>query len=279
MVAARPPVDLGLTSSQANLTTEQIEELPVQNLDDIVNLQAGVVDGHFRGGREGEVQYQVDGVSVNNAFDNSSTLDLDRSLLQEVQVISGTFDAEYGQAMSGVVNAVLKEGGETFEVSGEAYAGGFVFPGREDERHTSDEIHPLGTVSLQATLSGPLLGKDTTFLLSGRFYDWEDFVYGERRFNTWDRADFENNVYEGTGDGEEVPLGYSQEWSGAAQITNRSLDERQVQLPGDLQPAAGPAHELGLPVQSGRRLGAGVFRHRARPRLDPHLQCRPRSWT
>ncbi len=223
VVAARPPVDLGLTSSQANLTTEQIEELPVQNLDDIVNLQAGVVDGHFRGGREGEVQYQVDGVSVNNAFDNSSTLTLDRSLLQEVQVISGTFDAEYGQAMSGVVNAVLKEGGETFEASGEAYAGGFVFPGREDERHTSDEIHPLGTVSLQATASGPLVGKDTTFLFSGRFYDWEDFVYGERRFNTWDRADFENNIYEGTGDGEEVPLGYSQEWSGAAQITNRTF--------------------------------------------------------
>jgi outer membrane receptor protein involved in Fe transport len=224
VVAPRPPVDLGLTSSQTNLTTEQIEELPVQNLDDIVNLQAGVVDGHFRGGREGEVQYQVDGVSVNNAFDNSSTLKLDRSLLQEVQVISGTFDAEYGQAMSGVVNAVLKEGGQNFEVVGEAYAGGFVFPGREAARHTSDKIHPLGTTSLQTTLSGPVVGENTTFLLSGRFYNFEDFVYGTRRFNPWDRADFEHNVYdEGTGDGKEVPLGYSQEWSGAAQITNHSF--------------------------------------------------------
>ena len=110
VIAERPPVDLKLTSSQATLTTEEIESLPVQDLDDVVNLQAGVVDGHFRGGRHGEVQYQVDGVSVNNAFDNSSSLKVDRSLLQEVQVISGTFDAEYGQAMSGVVNAVLKQG-------------------------------------------------------------------------------------------------------------------------------------------------------------------------
>lgn len=223
VVAERPPVDLDLTSSQANLTTEQIEELPVQDLDDIVNLQAGVVDGHFRGGREGEVQYQVNGVSVNNAFDNSSTLTLDRSLLQEVQVISGTFDAEYGQAMSGVVNAVLKEGGESFEATGEAYAGGFFFPGREDARHVSDKIHPLGTASVQTTLTGPLVGKSTTFLLSGRFYDWEDFVYGERRFNPWDRADFERNIYHGTGDSAQVPLGTSQEWSGAVKITNRSL--------------------------------------------------------
>ncbi|HOX24547.1 MAG TPA: TonB-dependent receptor [Candidatus Krumholzibacteria bacterium] len=223
IVAERPPVELGLTSSQANLTTEQIEELPVQTLDDIVNLQAGVVDNHFRGGREGEVQYQVDGVSVNNAFDNSSTLTLDRSLLQEVQVISGTFDAEYGQAMSGVVNAVLKEGGETFEVTGEAYAGGFYFPGREEERRTSDEFRPLGTTSIQATLSGPLVGRDTTFLLSLRRYDWEDFIYGTKTFRTSDRANFETNVYDGTGDGSEVPLGYSGEWSGAAQVTNRSL--------------------------------------------------------
>jgi outer membrane receptor protein involved in Fe transport len=223
VVAERPPVNLGMTSSQANLTTEQIEELPVQTLDDIVNLQAGVVDGHFRGGRQGEVQYQVGGVSVNNAFDNSSTLSLDRSLLQEVQVISGTFDAEYGQAMSGVVNAILKEGGETFEVVGEAYGGGFFFPGRQEARRTSDTIHPLGTTSLQATLSGPLIGRNTTFLLSGRYHDWEDFIYGQRMFRTTDRADFATNTFEGTGDGARVPLGYAEEFSGAAKLTNRSL--------------------------------------------------------
>ena len=107
VVAERPPVDVKVTSSQATVTTEEIEQLPVQSLQDVVNLQAGVVDGHFRGGRQGEVQYQVDGVSINNAFDNKASLNIDRSLLQEVQVISGTFDAEYGQAMSGVVNAIL----------------------------------------------------------------------------------------------------------------------------------------------------------------------------
>lgn len=223
VVAERPPVTLGLTSSQANLTTEQIEDLPVQTLDDIVNLQAGVVDGHFRGGRQGEVQYQVGGVSVNNAFDNSSTLTLDRSLLQEVQVISGTFDAEYGQAMSGVVNAVLKEGGERFEVDAEAYAGGFFFPGRADARRIDDTVRPLGTKNLQATLSGPLAGKDTTFLISGRFYDWEDFVSGRKIFTPTDRANFESNIYEGSGDGSRVPLGYSEEFSGAAKVTNRSF--------------------------------------------------------
>ncbi|MBP1654544.1 MAG: hypothetical protein H6Q28_1100, partial [Bacteroidetes bacterium] len=128
-VADRPLVDRRQTSAVAILNKEDIEMLPVQSLDDVVNLQAGVVDGHFRGGRLGEVQYQVEGVSVNNPYDNSPVLELDRSVLQEVQVISGTFDAEYGQAMSGVVNAVLRSGSEErFEGSLELYAGEY-FPG------------------------------------------------------------------------------------------------------------------------------------------------------
>ncbi|MFN2370839.1 MAG: carboxypeptidase regulatory-like domain-containing protein, partial [Candidatus Krumholzibacteriia bacterium] len=228
VVATRPPVDLKQTSSQANVTTEEIEQLPVQDLEDIVNLQAGVVDGHFRGGRQGEVQYQVDGVSVNNAFDNKSSLRIDRSLLQEVQVISGTFDAEYGQAMSGVVNAVLKQGTQEFEAIAEAYAGGFVFPGREGARRTVDTIHPLGTQNYQLTLTGPLPGRDVTYLLSGRRYVFDDYVYGERRFLPADRADFENQVYTPSGDGEEVALGYTREWSGAAQIAVNTFDDDKI---------------------------------------------------
>src|SRR5205085_6077372 len=98
----------------------------VQELQDVVNLQAGVVEGHFRGGRLGEVQFQVDGITVNNPYDNTSSLRIDRSLLEEVQVISGTFDAEYGQAMSGVVNAVLRSGGDKLQLEGETFSGGYV---------------------------------------------------------------------------------------------------------------------------------------------------------
>ena len=84
--AQRAVIDLKLTSNLATVSREEISALPVQELQDIVNLQAGVVSQggelHFRGGRGGEVQYQVDGVSVNNAFDNKTSLRLDRSLLE-----------------------------------------------------------------------------------------------------------------------------------------------------------------------------------------------------
>ena len=51
--AERPVVNLKLTSTIATVSREDLKTLPVQELQDVVNLQAGVVDGHFRGGRAG----------------------------------------------------------------------------------------------------------------------------------------------------------------------------------------------------------------------------------
>src|SRR5690606_23202676 len=75
IVAEKPIVEFNQTSSVKNVSSEEIESLPVQNLADIVNLQAGSVqttDGefHIRGGRGGEIQFQVEGVSINNPFNN-----------------------------------------------------------------------------------------------------------------------------------------------------------------------------------------------------------------
>jgi outer membrane receptor protein involved in Fe transport len=228
VISARElPVDLNVTNSLAILKSEEIEALPVQELQEVVNLQAGVVNGHFRGGRIGEVEHQVDGVSINNAFNNESSLRLDRSVLQEVQVISGTFDAEYGQAMSGVVNAVLKQGTPTFQWSAEAFAGSFVFPGN-DGRLADDDIHPGGIQNYQLTVSGPVPLPRTVYLLSGRRYTFNDFVYGTRRFLPTDSSDFENKIYRPTGDGEQVPLGFSREWSGAAKITHTASSKTKL---------------------------------------------------
>jgi outer membrane receptor protein involved in Fe transport len=227
ITAQRPPVDLKLTSSQSNVTAEEIELLPIQDLQEIVNLQAGVVDGHFRGGRIGEVQFQVDGVTVNNPYDNSLSMRLDRSVLQEVQVISGTFDAEYGQAMSGVVNAVLKDGGDEFEASAEAFGGGYVFPGH-DRRLVDDSFQPASVQNYQLSLGGPIPETETSFFASGRYYSFDDYILGKRIFVPTDDSDTENHVIAASGDGKEVPLGFQREWSGVAKLTNRHFPRAKL---------------------------------------------------
>jgi len=208
-----PVVDVRQTSTIATVNKEQIATLPVQELNEIVNLQAGVVDGHFRGGRLGEVQYQVDGISMNNSYDNTASLRIDRSLLEEVQVISGTFDAEYGQAMSGVVNAVLKRGSKELHWDGEAYSGGFVYPGHAEERQLVYNFRPTGVRNFQFSLTGPTPQKQTLFLANVQRYYFDDFVYGNRVFNT-----------DGTpGDNTEVPLGQTRQWSGVGKLSNTSI--------------------------------------------------------
>jgi outer membrane receptor protein involved in Fe transport len=248
VVAERPMVDTRQTSAVAILGQDDISVMPVQSLTDIVNLQAGVVDGHFRGGRVGEVQYQVDGVSVNNPYDNSSTLQLDKSVLQEVQVVSGTFDAEYGQAMSGVVNAVLRSGSEEkFEVSAESYFGDFV-PGPSGASvfpHIGN-INPAVIQSYTFTLSGPTGLPETAFLMNLRRFQDDGYLYGERRFRPTDNSDFQGKVFNATGDNAIIPMSTTSEWSWQFKLSNRSLKEIQLNYQAIGSTSIGQAYDFGF---------------------------------
>ena len=251
VTAQRPVVDVGATSTTATISDSDIRTLPVQELQDIVNLQAGVVDGHFRGGRAGEVQYQVNGVSVNNVFDNTSTVRIDRSLIQEVQVITGTFDAEYGQAMSGVVNTVLKSGGENFTVDAEAFAGSFLY-GDDGYRNLDFTFRPATTQNYQLSISGPTGLPQTFFLLNARRYHFDDYLYGKRLFTINDSSDFARGIAYPTGDSSEVAMGYTREWSGLGKITNRSIPELEI------------SYQILFNLIEGKNLG-GAFSWRINP--------------
>ncbi len=226
VVAKKPLVESNQTSSVSSINKEDIKNLPVQSLNEIVNLQAGVIDGHFRGGRIGEVQYQVDGVTVNNPFSNSSMLELDRSVIEEVQVISGTFDAKYGQAMSGVVNTVLKTGTDKFDFSLEAFAGDYYTT--DTQRYPNDNTYkPLTIQNYQLSISGPTGLPQTTFFINGRKYLNKGYLFGIRRFSPFDKNDFEKKIFNPTGDNELVNMSTSDEWNGQFKITNSSLKNIQ----------------------------------------------------
>lgn len=227
VVAKRPIVEFNQTSTVVSINKDDIKALPVQNLKDIVNLQAGVIDGHFRGGRLGEVQYQIDGVSITNPYNNTSILEIDRSLIEEVQVISGTFDAKYGQAMSGIVNTVLRSGSERFAFSGEVYGGDY-FTNDVNRYPHNNSFSPVGIQNIQLSISGPTGLPHTTFFLSGRRFYNTGYLFGERRFSPYDEHDFEKKIFKPSGDFAIVPLNNRLEWSGQAKILNTSIQGVQI---------------------------------------------------
>ena len=108
VTAERPIVEKDRTTTTSYVSAAQLEDLPLVSINEAINQQAGVVDGHFRG-RTGEVSYLVNGVPINNAFNNGASFDVEQNMVSSLEVISGVFNAEYGQAMSGVVNIVTKE--------------------------------------------------------------------------------------------------------------------------------------------------------------------------
>lgn len=181
VIAERPIVKRDLTSSESIVSRDVIEALPVENLNDVVNLQAGVVDGHFRGGRIGEVMYMVNGVPVNDAYSGEAAIEVDNNAIQELNVISGTFNAEYGQAMSGVVNVVTRDGGSEYELRLNTYGGGYA--SSQDKIFWNPAFSPV--FNLQGTLSGPI-SKDINFFISARYNTDAGFIYGKNVFSPTD---------------------------------------------------------------------------------------------
>ena len=111
VTAERPPVERDKTSTSYIVRAEDVESLPgIRDIGDILNLQPDVIDGHFRGGRSGEEYYTLQGMGIVNPLDNSSAFNPILSAVEEVEVITSGFGAQYGNAQSGVVRISMKEG-------------------------------------------------------------------------------------------------------------------------------------------------------------------------
>jgi outer membrane receptor protein involved in Fe transport len=214
--ATRPLVQKDLTSTETKVSGDDISMLPVEDIQSVINLQAGVVDGHFRGGRIGEVKYLIDGVSANDAFSGTPALSAEVNSIEEVQILTGTFNAEYGEALSGVVNQVTKIAGDDYKLNFSVYTGDYL-SSRNSLFENIDHVSPQDLYNFQGSVSGPVPGTENLlkFFLSGRFYRDDGYIYGQRLFNPSDSSDFTTDPpYVGaTGDGSYVPMNFNEKLS------------------------------------------------------------------
>jgi len=221
VAATRPIVQRDLTSTVASMGSDQLSKLPLEDVAAVVNLQAGVVDGHFRGGRSGEVKYLVDGVSVNDVFSGESSMEAEINSIAEIQVLSGTFNAEYGEALSGVVNQITKVASDRYTGEVSLYTGGYfssrtsLFPGINSvnpfAKHGTTGGSPAGVADAQGSISGPLVPNLLKFFASGKYLYDAGYIYGKRVFNPGDVSNFSAQdpsqwTVGATGDGKYVPM-------------------------------------------------------------------------
>jgi len=114
ITAERRQVELDVTTTTTTTTAEQIENMPVTTVQEVLSVKAGIVEHrgelHLRGGRAREVAYMVDGMPVTDPTYGSQGLRVSTSSVQEITVQTGSYNAEYGGALSGIVNIVTREG-------------------------------------------------------------------------------------------------------------------------------------------------------------------------
>ena len=232
VIAERPLVQKDLTASQRVTTAKEIEDMPVESFLGVLTTHAGVNQSaggalHVRGGRSNEVGYYIDGVSVSNPFyTNSLAVSVSNKALEEMKLVSGAFNAEYGNAMSGVVNVTIKEGGKNYDGSLSYYTGDYsssahdIFPNIDDQDFTANS-------TLDGFISGPVLpflGDRLTFNVSLRRSESEGYLYGIREHNTSDYAYFPPSgdwYIQNTGDSSYVPMNPSQSTNALSKITWR----------------------------------------------------------
>ncbi|NTW50032.1 MAG: TonB-dependent receptor plug domain-containing protein, partial [Chlorobiales bacterium] len=159
VTAERPLIDQAATTKSLVFTTEKINEVPLRGVRQIVGLSPGVVQNerdddkmYLRGGRNGEVAFYVDGILQNSPIDNTVSGEISNSALQEI-VVESSYDAQYGNAASGIINATTKNpSADRYAVRAEAITDGFI-----PENEARLGLTGYGYALYNLSLSGPII--------------------------------------------------------------------------------------------------------------------------
>jgi Carboxypeptidase regulatory-like domain len=179
VTAEAPLVDTTSSEVGMNVTPTQIQTLPVLNRSylDLALLAPGVSfarDGNSPlafGAQEGRaINVQVDGVDNNDESVGGQQTDINQDTVQEFQILSSQFTAEYGKASGGVINVVTKSGTNAFH--GSAYY--YVRDSSLDAQYFwSTEQPKLDVDNFGGTFGGPILKNSTFFFVSGDYNNKE----------------------------------------------------------------------------------------------------------
>lgn len=223
-----------VTTSIHVVGRDEIKTMPVAGIQDVVNRQAGATDRgglHMRGGRSGEVAYLVDGISQIDPVNNVFNSDIPMSAISETSMMTGGFGAEYGNAQSGVIQIITREGGNTYTGEIEVNGNDWQALGFEDGRVWQSRRAGAGPfseslINAEAAIGGP--EPFTSFLLPAMGIN----VPGDTRL-------FLSGEFQEIGGGEDGRYGYQfgdwrTQYSGNAKLTIRPNSRTKINLTGYL---------------------------------------------
>ncbi len=215
VVAQREMVTKDLTASTATVDADRIQALPITEISEALELQAGYIDGHVRGGRAGEIAYWIDGVPVTDSYDGGQVVEVNKDMVEQLQFISGAFNAEYGQAMSGIVNITTKEPSEKFGGNFTTYFGDY-YSTHDNIFWNTNNYNPTHIYNFEGGVYGTIVPKKLSYYVNGRYVYFGGWLYGKREYNpnNISYVDSAGNFVKyrdpsGKGDGKYIPMNWN----------------------------------------------------------------------
>ena len=123
VTAKKEVVQLDVSSSQLTVTRQESENMPVTDIQEVLNLSPGVSVNTFnnqisiRGGGSDQVMTYLDGFALKDQIFNVPFLSYNRTSIKEITIQTGGFSAEYGDLRSGMIDVVTESGGSQYSLS------------------------------------------------------------------------------------------------------------------------------------------------------------------
>lgn len=180
--AERHTVDTSTASQGNTMTSDFLSRIPTgRSYQDAVSNTAGVTGGanpNSGGASYNENTFLLDGINVTDPVTGTFSLNFNFDAIEEIQVITGGYDPEYGESLGAVISVVTKSGGNTLEVIAAGYYSNGNWGPKLDGRFGSDgfPIAPTGfdesaqTAQVTVLVSGPVV-KDRVWFLGTYEYD------------------------------------------------------------------------------------------------------------
>ena len=122
IIAERPVIDKDLTASEQIVTSTVIEQSGATNIKEVLVTQTGIFNdnsmmawqrgitrGYVRGSSVVQAAFMIDNMSVNSGIVSDNYSGFNTSTIEQISVMTGGYNAEYGDGRSAVVNIVTKE--------------------------------------------------------------------------------------------------------------------------------------------------------------------------
>ncbi|MBI1751228.1 MAG: TonB-dependent receptor [Acidobacteria bacterium] len=157
----------------ASFDLEALKALPIigDPLSAVAKMMPGTPSGgfNFHASQDSQNSFQYDGVEARSASQGGQTLQVNRDLIEQIQVLTGGVSTRYGRFVGGMVTTVSKTGGNEFSGSMRhdlTSASWNALP-RLSAFTTKSVPVPRHVADQQSwTLMGPIL-KDTLFFTAG----------------------------------------------------------------------------------------------------------------